>query len=413
MLHQPCTGVPSRVQRASLPERSAIAGSSARQADRDLLAIAPRGYLDTTHFDTERFPPPPWALEAFCRAASDGSLAYTSYRGHAEVLDAVAGTLSGFLGVPIDPERNVILVAGTQGGLFATLAALVEAGERVAVVDPDYLFSERILRFFDAQVAHIPLRQNIGDGPAPDLDVLEQEFARNGVRLLLFSHPNNPTGAVYSAQTIATIAQLAQRYDARVVVDELYSRLIRDGRTFPHLVAQPGMAERTVTLLGPSKTESLSGYRLGVAVAPPEVIERIEDVLSLSCLRAPAYAQHVLRSWIRDDQGWLATRLQDFTALRAMTAEHFRQLHWLTWEPQAGTAYAWPDVSALRLPDPVVSHALLRDASVLVSPGYQFGPRGAGHFRVCYARDEKVWAEALKRMVCVLERLASEQGLPR
>jgi aspartate/methionine/tyrosine aminotransferase len=93
---------------------------------------------------------------------------------------------------------------------------------------------------------------------------------------LVFSHPNNPTGAVYSEQTIARIAELANAYDVTVLVDELYARLIHDGRHFPHLAAQPGMSGRTVTLLGPSKTESLSGYRLGVVVTRAEIVARIE-----------------------------------------------------------------------------------------------------------------------------------------
>jgi aspartate/methionine/tyrosine aminotransferase len=226
------------------------------------------------------------------------------------------------------------------------------------------------------------------------------------VRHLVFSHPNNPTGAVFSPQVIAQIARLANAYDVTVLVDELYARLLHDDRRFPHLAAEPGMFPRTVTLLGPSKTESLSGYRLGVVVAAPEIIGRIENVQSIMALRAPAYAQHVLIPWLRDDRNWLADRLKEFTALRTLTVESLRRLPWLKLQPQAGTAYAWPDVSALGLAAPVVAEALLCDAGVLVSPGYQFGPASGGHFRVCYARDETEWTQALDRMVDVLDGLA-------
>jgi aspartate/methionine/tyrosine aminotransferase len=116
--------------------------------------------------------------------------------------------------------------------------------------------------------------------------------------------------------------------------------------------------------------------------------------------------------WLRNDREWLAARLKEFTALRSMTVESLRRLPWLKLEPQAGTAYVWPDVSALGLPASATAEALLCEAGVLVSPGYQFGPASGGHFRLCYARDEGEWALALDRMVGVLDGLARRHGLP-
>ena len=232
---------PARLGRLEIPDRAAP-GLSVREADLNLLAQAPTGYLDTTHFDTVRFPPPDWAIEKFSAAAEDGSLAYTGYRGHDDVLKNVAHTLSDFLSIKVDPRRNIILTPGTQAGLFCALSSLVESGDRVALVDPEYLFSDRILGFLGADVGHVPLRID-EDGPHLDLEALESEFANRGARLLVFSHPNNPTGAVYSLSVIEKIAELAIQYGVTVLADELYSRLLHDGRTFPHLVAQPGMLE--------------------------------------------------------------------------------------------------------------------------------------------------------------------------
>jgi aspartate/methionine/tyrosine aminotransferase len=407
---RPCQ--PDRIRRLQLPELLPIAGTSARQADLQLLSQAPRGFLDTTHFDTVRFPAPPWALEAFCKAAKDGAMAYTGYRGHPDVLEAVSKSVGTLLGVAVDSRLHLALTPGTQAGLFTSLSSLIDDGDRVALVDPDYLFSARILRYLGAEIAHVPLVSGIGS-LAPDIGRLETEFKDRGTRVLVFSHPNNPTGAVYPKDVMAQIATLAVRHDVTVVVDELYARLLHDDCPFPHLAAEPGMFERTITLLGPSKTESLSGYRLGVVVGPSGHIERIENVLSITSLRAPAYAQHVLIPWLRDDRDWLAQRLKEFSALRAMTIKKLRRLSWLRLTPQAGTAYAWPDVSALRISAPAVAKALLVEAGVLVSPGYQFGPRSGGCFRVCYARDETEWSAALDGMVSVLDRLAGESGLLR
>jgi len=275
-------GLPDRVERG------------ARQADRDLLAQAPATFIDTTHFDTTRFPPPNWALQSFTDAAKDGALAYTGYRGNRTILETVGDAITAFTGEHFDPETELILTPGTQAGLFGALSAIVNEGDKVLLVDPDYLFSERILRFLGADISNVPLttQRDI----QPDLDVLENSLKRLRPKLLVFSHPNNLTGAVYSPAVIARIAELAVQHNLWVVVDELYARLVYDGRPFTHLVAHPGMRDRTVTLFGPSKTESLSGYRVGVVAAPAGVIAALEDVQSITSLRAPAYAQHVLSS---------------------------------------------------------------------------------------------------------------------
>jgi len=399
-----------RVSALKLPERASIASPNVRQADIDLLAKAPKDFIDTTHFDTVRFPPPDWAMRRFGQAAEDGSLAYTGYRGNPDVLDAVGRNVSKLLGIPVDPRKNLILTPGTQAALFGALSARINKGDRVVVMDPDYLFTARILRFLGAEIGYVPLRLDADGRYSPNLHALEEEFADRKARHFIFSHPNNPTGAVYSRQTIGAIAALARQYGVSVVVDELYARLTYDGTEFVHLAAEAGMMEQTATLLGPSKTESLSGYRLGVLVGNEAMIRAVENVMSITALRAPAYAQHVLAGWLVEDNDWLVSRLDDFKALREMTATALGSLNWLKLHPQQGTAYLWADVSALDLPDAEVAAALLERAGVLISPGYQFGPSAAGHFRVCYARDEKTWAEALKRMVAVLSDLAAQKG---
>lgn len=399
-----------RITDLMLPERADIAAPNVREADLALLARAPKGFMDTTHFDTVRFPPPDWARQRFDEAARDGSLAYTGYRGHPGVLDAVAQNAGDFLGLPLQGDKHIILTPGTQAALFAVLSARVNPGEKVVVFDPDYLFTARVLRFLGAEVVYVPLR--LGNGQyLPDLDRLEEAFAGQGARHLVFSHPNNPTGAVYPKEVIKTIADLVRRYEISVLVDELYSRLVYDETPFHHFAAEPGLFAQTATLLGPSKTESLSGYRLGVVVGDAPLMKAVENSLSVMSLRAPAYAQHILPGWLGPDAEWLSGRIGEFKALRELTVAALAPLDWLNLAPQQGTAYLWPDVSALGLPDAEVATALLEKAGVLISPGYQFGPTANGHFRLCFARDDEEWAKALGRIVDVLHQLARRTGI--
>ena len=409
---------PSRILNLEMPDCGLPGGLSAREADRRLLSLAPEGFMDTTHFDTIRFPPPPWAKSALLDTLDDGALAYTPYRGNADVLRQVADTTGNFIGIEVDPERNVVLTPGTQGALFCSISSVMGDNGNIALVDPEYLFDQRMVRFLGGSPRYIKLDVS-GEKPALDLQALETTFRDENTRAFVFSNPHNPTGAVFPLETLTAIAALAEKYDVTIIVDELYARLIHKPEAsveagsaiYHHFAALPGMKERTITLLGPSKTESLSGFRLGVAIVPEALIDRVENVLAVTALRAPAYAQHLLVHWLRDDEDWLQQRLPEFTALRDITLARLRELPWLKVQQQEGTAYAWSDVSALDVPSTVVSEALLTQAGVFISPGYQFGPNSNGHFRICYARDERTWELALSRMLEVLSGLAKQSGI--
>ena len=359
---------------------------------------AAHGLIDTTHFDVTRFPPPDWALPAFVGAAESGAAAYTAYRGGPDVRGRCADAISALLDVDVDPERNLVLTTGTQGGLFAVLSALVDAGDRVALTDPEYLFAERILRFLGAEVVRIPLRA--GGDPGVDLQQLEDAAIR-GIRLFLTSNPNNPTGTVYSDDTVKGISRLAAAHDFLVVVDELYCRLVYDETPFTHLAAEPEMGTRTVTLLGGSKTESLTGYRVGAVVADAEIIDAIEQVIAFSALRAPAYSQHVLTGWLHEDDDFVRERVRQLRIMQRHATDRLRSVPGISVEPGAGTAYLWPDVSGLGLTS-LDAGRLCYDAGVVASPGYQFGPSGKTRFRMCFAQDEARLDAALDRITAAL-----------
>ncbi|WP_157121134.1 aminotransferase class I/II-fold pyridoxal phosphate-dependent enzyme [Nocardia miyunensis] len=406
MLH-----LPEAITRLSMPELSGTLGMSLRDAERELETAPGRGpLLDATYADTHRFPAPEWALPAFTAAASGGGMTYTPYRGDRPVRETVAHNVSTVLGVPATGTADVILTPGTQGALFVALAAVLSPGDLVLLPDPDYLSTERMLRYFGARVRRIPMiwpdESETGRGARPTLDLDELErAAAEQPRLMVFSHPNNPTGAIYGEETIAAIAAAAERHDFTVIADELYCRLVYEGEPFHHLAALDGMAERTVTLLGPSKTESLSGYRLGVAVGPKPLVDAMEDVQSVTALRAPAYAQHLLSHWIAEDGDFLEQRLIEYQALRDATVKKINASSVLRVNASYGTAYVFPKV-LIGASDQAIALALKEQAGVVVNPGYQFGGAGSGRLRLCFAQDESAWDAALDRIIDVIGSLA-------
>lgn len=391
--------VAARITRLGLPGRAD--GRALVDLEREVDEHArDHPVLSLRHADTRRFPPPEWFQEALAKAVRDGKDAFTPCKGDQEALDALAGPIGSFLGVAVDPETELALTPGTQAAIYCALSALVEPNDLVLMPDPDYLSNERLLRYLGADVMHVPL-ERWGRSSSLDLDVLEDGLKR-GARLLVLSHPSNPTGAIYSADCLHSIARLVVEYDARVLVDELYARLVYDRGTYEHLIALPGMAGRCITTLGPSKTESMSGYRIGCLIGPKDVVAAVSDVLDVTAIRAPAYAQHALTGWLSNDADWVDQRVDEFRQLRDVTVSALGQVPGVeTYVPQA-TAYLFPDVSNLGLSDAELAKRLVTGAHVLVNPGISFGPRGVGHFRMCFAQDEAVWPSVLERIAGVL-----------
>ncbi|MCQ9617687.1 aminotransferase class I/II-fold pyridoxal phosphate-dependent enzyme [Paenalcaligenes niemegkensis] len=405
------THTTERIHRLELPEHQEKLGKSLRAAERELEQNTWKhtSLIDLTYADTRRFPAPDWAIKVFTEATQGGgSYTYTSYRGDRAVRETLHPHLSRFLGLEFDPGTELMLTPGTQGALYTALASLVQPGDKVAVMDPDYLTNHRMMRYFGAEVTTIPLLWRNKETISVDIDKLEETFQK-GAKVFLFSNPNNPTGIIHGPETVKAIAQLAQKYNVFIIADELYSRLIYDNRPFLHIATLEGMKERTLTVLGPSKTESMSGYRLGVAVGPAFLIDRMEDVQSVAALRAPAYAQHLLKHWLSDDEALISARIQEYQALRDTGVDRLRQSGLVDVITPGGTSYMYPRITAFEASDQEVALRLQNDAGVIVNPGYQSGLGGTGHFRICFAQDEKVWDQALTGIIDTLKVMQKER----
>ncbi len=360
-------------------------------------------HVDFSHGDVSAFPPPPEVIDAVTTALRDGGrYAYSPYRGHTFIRELVAQRLGAFTGAPIDPDREVIVTPGTQGGLFLALSALVERGDKVAVVAPDYFANRKIVEYLEATPIPVDLAYRTAEGePARlDLDKLRTAF-QDGARLLVFSNPNNPTGAIYTADDIEAIARLAAEFDAFVVVDQLYSRQIFDQRPFTHLRAHA--RERCLTLIGPSKTESVSGCRVGVAVAPSEIIGRMEQLQGIVSLRTAGYMQAALEPWLAEAPGWLAQRITEHARIRDDLHEVFSASAHLSTRRTEGGSYLFLDVPTAKGRIDDLVRQLRTEAAVTVTRGPEFGdfPESV---RLNFSQDHRAAVDAAHRIVDVVAR---------
>lgn len=382
-------------------------GHSVRDMDQALgRAPSPPELIDLTHGDTRAFTPPTSAITDFDAAVTDNSEAYSAYRGSGNVREVLAPRAGALLRRDVNPHRDIILTPGTQGGLFTSLSALVAPNDVVAFPSREYFMDERICAYLGATTHRIPLRQDeYGVITLHDADLATATAA--GVRGIVLSHPNNPTGGIYAAESLDRLAAWVVAHDLWAVVDQLYCRLVFDGRNYIHLGALRGMAERTITLIGPSKTESMSGYRVGAAIAPPDVIDAMEQVISLAALRTGGYAQHTLRHWMDDDGPWLNQRTVEHQAIRDTLLARLREIPGLRVSIPAGSSYVFPDTShtpwahAHGSNDDFALCVALKGAGVLVSPGYQFGLDGRGHFRINFSQN----LTRLTRALDLIERV--------
>ncbi len=361
--------------------------------------------VDFSHGDVDAHLPTPGAFEVFCEGVKEGGAqAYTPYRGRNTILEEVAKNLSAFSGAKIDPKKNLILTPGTQGALFLAMGVNIMPGDKVAIVEPDYFANRKMVAFMGGELVPIPMHYKDVSGKAGiDLDALRAAF-EGGVKLFLFSNPNNPVGCIYSREEILEIASMAADFGVTLIVDELYSRQVYPGTEYTHLCAQEKIPENLITIIGPSKTESLSGYRLGAAYGSEELIMRMEKLQAIMSLRCSGYNQAVFKTWFNEPEGWLAERVLAHRDIRDAILDVIKDVPGVWARPTEGGSYLF-----IHIPELDVSlHDFVRiareHAGVTVTPGTEFGPQFVHEFRINFSQDKEKAVDAIKRVMVLLER---------
>ena len=362
--------------------------------------------VDLSHGDVDAFPPPPGTLETFIQGVHvGGKQAYTEYRGKASLREDVARKLELFSGAPVNPASEIILTPGTQGALFLAMGATIGRGDKVAIIEPDYFANRKLVAFFDGELVPVQIHYNDVEHYAGlDLQELENAF-QNGVKVFLFSNPNNPTGVIYSPEEVAAIGRLAKQYRVTVIADELYSRQIfSDTLPYTHLRALKERPDELITIIGPSKTESLSGYRLGVAYGSAEIVTRMEKLQAIVSLRAGGYSQAVLKDWFAEPEGWLKERVAEHEAIRDDLLAIFRACPGCSFRATEAGSYVFVTMPRLVVTLEQFIKLLRKQAAVTVTPGTEFGPQFTNSFRMNFSQDHQAAAEASRRVVAMIER---------
>ena len=383
---------PGRLQSVALENYRGLYGQSVAEMDQAVAALPRKeDQIDLTHGDTRAFLPPASAFKNFTRAVTENTEAYSVYRGSATVRNLLAPRISTLLGIDVDPTKELIIMPGTQGALFGALSAFVGLGTIVAFPAMEYFMNERIVAFLGGESIRVPAAIT----PEGFIEIKEEDLESDhkaGATVFVFSNPNNPTGGIYTREMSEKIARWAKKYEISVIADQLYCRLIYDNRNYTHFSALAGMKEQSITLLGPSKTESMSGYRVGVAVASAPIINSMETLQSMTSLRAAGYSQHALAGWLDEEPGWLEERTVLHQEIRDYLVQGLSTIPGLKVCSPGGSSYIFPsvaDCASVSGNDYKNDFSFVKDlklSGVLVSPGYQSGLAGKGSFRINFSQ---------------------------
>ena len=346
---------------------------------------------------------PPAEVIAAAHAAIDGDFhQYAVTWGAPSLRGAIADKYRKFYGMDVDPERHVTVCCGSTETMLSTLLAVLNPGDEVIIFEPFYENYGPGCIISGAVPVWVPLEP-------PDFTFDPDRLARAvspRTRAIVFNSPNNPSGKIFSRAELGVIAELCRRHDLIAITDEVYEHIVYDGRGHVPIATLPGMAERTVTISGISKSYSVTGWRVGYAVAPPDLsvgIRRAHDFVTVGAphpLQEAAVAALALPDSYYE---WLRTMYQ---AKRDLMLRYLDEAGFVTYAP-AGAYYVLTDVAHFLTrfgiaDDTAFAMWLVKEIGVATVPGssfYAHGELGCTKIRFCFPKTDDVLGEAGERLL--------------
>lgn len=333
------------------------------------------------------------------QAMNDGDTHYVNSRGKPELLAALADKLSRENGLVYDAATEILVAPGGKQAIYETVMALVGPGDEVIIPEP-------------AWVSYVPCVQLAGATPVPvslpadDNWTLTRDLLAAAVtprsRLMIINSPSNPTGHVLRPVELQAIADVAAAHDLLVLADEIYEHLLFNGHHHTSLGTLPGMADRTLTVNGFSKSYAMTGWRVGYVAARREIISQIFKVHSHSVTCATSFAQAGAVAALTGPQECIAEMLAAYTRRRALVTDGFSAIPGLACPPIEGAFYAFVDVRGTGLDSATFATRFLDEAHVAVTPGVAFGAAGEGFVRLSFANSDELLEKAVERTARML-----------
>ena len=345
------------------------------------------------------FTTPQPILDAGVRSLQAGETHYTSNSGKLELRQGIADNLQRLYGVKYDAVNEIIATVGVSEALYLTFVALLDPGDEVIIPTPCFVSYQAEVYLAGGVPVEIPSKMENKFQVDPD-EVRAAITPRT--KVIFIGYPSNPTGAVAERETLMEIAKIAIEHDLMVVSDEIYDRLVYG---FKH-VCFPALGEelqkRTVLLGGFSKSHAMTGWRIGFAAAPQEIIDGMVRIHQYTIMSAPTTAQDAAIEALKSDS-YVDEMVAEYDRRRKLIVAGLNKLGLTTFEPR-GAFYAFPNIKASGMDSETFAEKLLLEEHVAVVPGNAFGAGGADFVRCSYATAYEKIEEALRRMEKFMQR---------
>ena len=341
-------------------------------------------------------PTPPLVRDGAIKAIQEGFNTYTPAEGVAPLRQAIANKLNRDNGLDVDPDQEIVISSGTTGAFAATLTALLNPGDGILLLEPYYGYHLNTILLSGLEPQFVTL-------PAPEFALDEAALRaaiRPNTRAMVVCTPSNPSGKMFSAAELAIIERIAEQHNLLIISDEIYEYITYDGRQHlsPATIGQ--LRKRTVSIMGFSKTFSITGWRLGYAVADAALATAINLVNDLLYVCAPSPLQYGAAAGLQAEPEYFEKLRSEYQRKRDIVCQGLAGAGLRPLIPQ-GAYYVLADISHLGYPTAkAAALALLEQTGVAGIPGSSFyqGSEGEGLIRFCFAKDDTLLREAVERL---------------
>lgn len=344
----------------------------------------------------------PWHIrEAGIASLEKGRTRYTPNRGFIQLRTEVSRFFLRHYGVEYSPESQVLITVGGSEAIDLCVRSLVNPGDEVLIPEPSF-------------VCYVPITQMAGGVPVIIETEPDKEFRLTAeqleahitpkTKLLIMPYPNNPTGAVMGREELEKIAAVVERHNLLVLSDEIYAALTYTQEGHITFSSLPGMLERTVVVNGFSKAHSMTGWRLGYAVGPKEIISLMTKLHQFAIMSAPTTSQYAAIEALKNGDEDIEYMRGQYDMRRRLIVDGLNQIGLKCFEPK-GAFYVFPSVKSTGLTSEDFCEKLIYNKHVAVVPGNAFGDSGEGFVRISYCYSTKHITEALARIEAFLQDL--------
>jgi aminotransferase len=348
------------------------------------------------------FTTPAPILEAGIEALKNGETHYTSNAGIYELREAISDQLEEKYQVKYSPEDEVVVTVGVSEALYLALTAVIDPGEEVIIPTPCFVSYQAEVLLAGGVPVEVPGSLENEFQPEPDLI---RDAIKPNTKAIFIGFPNNPTGAVASRENLLAIARIAEEHDLLVISDEIYDSLVY-GVEHVCFASLPGMKERTITLGGFSKSYAMTGWRVGYAAAPANILTGLVRVHQYTVMSAPSVSQYAALAAIDLGAEAVEEMRLKYDRRRQLIVNGLNEIGLETFMPE-GAFYAFPKIACAGLDDEVFAQKLLEEEKVAVVPGSAFGAGGAGFVRCSYATNYNKIEQALEKIDEFVKRCRS------